>query len=371
MAASESRTESASLAERLRARIRREGAISFHDWMQSALYDPAEGYYFRADRVRWGRAGDYRTAPETSPLFAATFARYFARLYVELGSPSNWTLFEAGAGAGDFAEQVLKSLRQQHPQAFDTVRYVIDERSSSTRERIEQKVSPFCDRLEFDSLPETEGQISGIVFSNELLDAFPVHRIVMRDGRLRELCVGLSDEEAFIWKECEPTTPRLTEYLSGIDASPAEGQILEVNLAAGDWIARATAFLAQGFVISVDYGSDRKELLAPHRREGTLRAFHHHRLADHTLANPGEQDLTTTVDWTQIEDAGKSAGLETVRFERLDQFLLKEGLLEELETLAAGRDDVEAIRLRTSAREMIMPDALASAFQVLVQEKKF
>lgn len=91
-----------SLSDRLRERIRRDGAISFRDWMASALYDSEEGYY-RRDRERWGRAGDYRTSPERSPLFAATFARYFAELHQELGAPSVWTVIEIGAGSGEFA----------------------------------------------------------------------------------------------------------------------------------------------------------------------------------------------------------------------------------------------------------------------------
>src|SRR5712691_2856137 len=107
-----------SLAERLRARIRREGPISFHDWMQAALYDEREGYYCRSDLDRQGRAGDYRTAPETSPLFAATFARYFAKLFTELGSPSSWTILEAGAGSGEFERGVLSGLKSNHPTVF-------------------------------------------------------------------------------------------------------------------------------------------------------------------------------------------------------------------------------------------------------------
>ena len=117
------------LIERLRARIRRAGAISFHDWMAAALYDKRGGYYFRRDLKRWGRAGDYRTAPERSPLFAATFAEYFAKLYEELSAPHEWTIFEAGSGAGDFAWGVLQTLRRDHPQVFSATRYVIDEAS--------------------------------------------------------------------------------------------------------------------------------------------------------------------------------------------------------------------------------------------------
>src|SRR5207245_9805209 len=115
-----------SLVERLRARIRHEGPITFRDWMQAALYDEGEGYYCRHDRVRWGRSGDYRTAPESSPLFPATFARYFARLFAELGQPASWTIIEAGAGSGHFARGVLVKLHSDHRAVFAATEYRID-----------------------------------------------------------------------------------------------------------------------------------------------------------------------------------------------------------------------------------------------------
>src|ERR1700730_2475685 len=125
------------LIERLRARIKQAGPISFREWMQAALYDDQEGYYYRPGRVRQGRAGDYRTAPESSPLFAATFARYFSKLFAdlffELGSPPTWTIFEAGAGGGEVAYGLLNSLRANYPEVFSATSYVIDDVSPATR----------------------------------------------------------------------------------------------------------------------------------------------------------------------------------------------------------------------------------------------
>jgi len=125
------------LAERLRARIRLKGAITFRDFMQSALYDERGGYYQQSNIARWGRAGDYRTSPESSSLFAITFANYFAALYEELGAPPHWTIFEAGAGAGDFARGLLEALRRDNPHVFQATFYVIDEASSDARARDE------------------------------------------------------------------------------------------------------------------------------------------------------------------------------------------------------------------------------------------
>lgn len=360
-------TRNDSLTARLRAQIERAGPISFREWMQAALYDERDGYYCRPDRIPQGRAGDYRTAPESSPLFAATFARYFSSLFSELGSPSSWTICEAGAGGGEFAYGVLAALQVYYPEVFAATNYLIDEVSADARRRASARLSNFADRVRFESLSKVEKAFDvGIVFSNELIDALPVHRITMRDGKLRELCVGVNQDQ-FIWVECDPEK-RLEGYYLGLHL--AAGQIAEINLAAECFVARVASLLARGFVITVDYGAERDDLLnAPHRSEGTLRAFHRHQLIGDVLTSPGEQDLTTTIDWTQIREAGDRAGLKVLRFERLDQFLLHAGLLDELEMRARQVSDADALRLRTSAREMIMPHGLAASFQVLVQKK--
>ncbi|HEX7177346.1 MAG TPA: SAM-dependent methyltransferase, partial [Pyrinomonadaceae bacterium] len=264
-----------SLAERLRVQIRRAGPMTFHDWMRAALYDPAEGYYQRRGHTRWGRAGDYRTAPETTPLFAATFARHFASLHEELHSPTQLTIVEAGAGAGHFARGVLTTLRRDHPKVFSSVRYVVDELSADSRARAAELLAPFAGRIEFRRIEECREPFeAGIIFSNELLDAFPVHRVVSRGGELRELCVGLDDRGRFSWVEGEASTPKLAAHFRAGSVTLSEGQIAEVNLDAELWVARAASVLRRGFVITVDYGAEATELYrAPGRASGTLRGY--------------------------------------------------------------------------------------------------
>src|SRR5205814_5156566 len=126
---------------------------------------------------RWGRAGDYRTSPERSVLFAATFARRFASLYEELGSPHAFHLLEAGGGAGHFAHGVLRTLRRDAPQVFDALHYIFDEASDDSRSRAESLLAPFAERVEFQRLRDIARTLdAAVVFSNELLDALPVHR---------------------------------------------------------------------------------------------------------------------------------------------------------------------------------------------------
>jgi SAM-dependent MidA family methyltransferase len=356
----------------LRERLRREGAISFRDWMQIALYDESGGYYARRDLKRWGRAGDYRTAPERSLLFAATFARHFASLYEELGAPKSWTIIEAGAGAGHFARGVLETLRRDYPRAFAATRYVIDEVSADGRERPGKLLTEFADHVEYRRISEIREPVNeGIVFANELLDAFPVHRVTVRDGKLLELYVGVDEAEKFVWVEREPSTLQLAAYLirSGVELS--EGQFAEINLEVEGWMKSAASVFNRGYLVLVDYGAEASELYGlAHRREGTLRAFHQHRFVDDVLARPGEQDLTTTVDWTNVRRVGEKLGLKTVSFERQDAFLLRAGLLNQLERMAAEtQNETGALILRSGVRELILPGGMSESFQVLVQKR--
>lgn len=358
-----------SLSDRLRQRIQSEGAISFHDFMAAALYDEEEGYYSR-ERQRWGREGDYRTSPERSGLFAATFARYFTTLFEKLESSSDPTLIEAGAGSGEFAEGVLKTLRLRFPEVFNATRYVIDERSPTSRALAKERLAQFGERVEYAHLTDLPVVPAGIIFSNELLDAFPVHRVTMKSGVLREFFAATDEGDQFQWTLRAPSNQRLEECLAEAGIILAEEQIAEVNLDIEEWVKMASERLERGFVITVDYGAEAHDLYSKVRPAGTLRAFQKHQFMENLLANPGSQDITATVDWTHVKRVGEQAGLKTIELERQDRFLIREGLLEELEQrVDEALDDAERLRLRTSAREMILPSGMAASFQVLVQEK--
>lgn len=357
------------LGEQLRERIRREGPLTFCDWMSAALYDPVHGYYCRADRSRWGREGDYRTSPERSSLFAATFARCFAQFYEDLGRPERWTIVEIGAGNGQFASGVLRTLQKSFSEVFAATSYVIDEISLPSRELAAERLQLFAGRVKFNKLAELEIG-PGVIFANELLDAFPVHRVTMRDGRLQEFYVDLGPNEDFQWVVKEPSTPRLAEYFNDLRIVLAEGQIAEVNLEIDEWL-REIGKLRAGFVIAVDYGADAADLYSANaNQQGTLRGFQRHKFVDDLLAQPGEHDLTTTVDWSSVKSAATRHGFEVVELTRQDKFLLARGFLEQLGfELRDCESEVERLRTSTAAREMILPDGMAASFQVLVLKK--
>ena len=359
-----------SLSDRLHQRIQRDGPISFRDFMEAALYDEDAGYYCR-EQLPWGREGDYRTSPESSVLFAATFARYFATLFYKLGSPSELVLIEAGAGAGDFAVGVLETLRLRFPLVFEATRYFIDERSLTWRALLQERLERFGNRVEFSSIADLPLVPAGIIFSNELLDAFPVHRLMMKDGELREFFVESDAGGEFRWALLPPSDKRLKAHFGEAGIALFEGQIAEVNLAIEEWFKLASSKLKRGYVITVDYGVEAYELYSTSRPLGSLRAFRKHQVRESILDDPGFQDLTTTVNWTQVKRAGEAVELKTVELKRLDGFLMSEGLLEELEQrVVDATDNTERVQLRTSAREMILPGGMATSFQVLIQQKQ-
>jgi SAM-dependent MidA family methyltransferase len=338
--------------------------------MQAALYDPNLGYYNRSDLIRWGRAGDYRTSPELSRLFAATFARVFASFFHQLGEPPNWTIVESGAGNGEFAAGVLDAFRTSYPSIFEATRYVIDEQSAAAGRLARERLTTIGRKVEFCSIGETGNVNPGIFFSNELVDAFPVSLMTVENGELRELYVALDPEMRFSFLAGPPSTQKLLEFLDENSIDLKEGQVIEVNLQVSDWLTAIAEKLTAGYVITVDYGAEQEDLYGvPERFKGTLRAFHRHRFVD-VLSNPGDNDITATVNWTQLRKVGERAGLACTSLTSLDQFLLREGLLEELQLrLDSSNSDAEKLKLTTEARDLILPTGMASHFQVMIQKK--
>jgi SAM-dependent MidA family methyltransferase len=339
--------------------------------MQAALYDPASGYYQRSDRERWGRAGDYRTSPERSALFAATFARYFAWLYEELDRPREWTIVECGAGGGNFASGVLETLARQFPAVFEATHYVVFDVSLDALSRAQSRLGDYGDRVRFSPSFDEIRIDNGLFFSNELLDAFPVHRIVQTEQGQEELYVSVDTNGGLSWSEGPLSTPRLTEFCADYAPELAVGQVIEINLEINEWFAQVARRLANGFVITVDYGAESVELYdASLHPNGTLRGFRQHEFVDDVLDQPGECDITASINWTQVKGVGQRVGLKVVEFASQDKFLLSAGLLTELDyQLSLAQTEAEKAALTIGAREMILPGGMASSFQVLVQRR--
>ena len=359
--------EVSKLAEHLAERIRKEGKITFHDWMAAALYDSSTGYYNRSELKRWGREGDYRTSPERSELFAATFARYFASLHSSMGEPSDWVIVEMGAGGGEFASGVLETLKRKFPDVYESMHYLAVDVSQDARKRTAERLEKFGNSSVVE-LKDVKPGNSMIVFSNELLDAFPVHRVIKVDGEVKELYVTVSNESKFEWSIGEVSDESIAQLCN---SSLAEEHIAEVSPEVVRWFEQLDQKVESGYVITVDYGAEAEELYSiPQRKQGTLRGFRRHQFVDDVLESPGECDITSSVDWTFVKTVGQRYGFVVEVFGQLDKFLMQAGILQELEErLASSINDADRAQLTTAAREMILPGGMASTFQVLVQKR--
>jgi SAM-dependent MidA family methyltransferase len=303
--------------------------------MERALYEPGLGYYTRGVG-RPGRAGDFLTAPETHPIFGWAIARQLEELWHILGRPDPFVVREHGAGGGALRDAILGGLARDGSPLHAALGYETVEVGDDT----------------------TRAPIVGAVLANELLDALPVHRVVGRDGALRELYVDWADG-AFVEREGDPSTPHLGQRLRDEGVVLADGQRGEISLAIDDWTTRVAQELERGMLLLIDYGYAATELYSPRRADGTLLAYVRHRAHDDPFRNVGRQDLTAHVDLTAVERAATTARLTRVGVTTQAEFLVGLGIGEMLSEIQADPStSIETyLMLRSSVVRLLDPAA--------------
>lgn len=318
------------LLESLRARLLREGPLTFAQFMEAVLYHPEHGYYLQP-RSPLGREGDFVTAPDHHPAFGRLVGRRLLQVAEELGASQDFTVVEMGAGSGALAEGILIAFAE----ADRLVRYRILEPFPVWRERQKARLATWAPSVEW--LPGLEEcpPFTGAFVSNELPDSFPVHRVVFREGRLRELWVTHTSihpythtpthPHALSWREGDPSTPALSEYFERLGCRPPDGKVVEVNLELAPWATRVAARLVRGSFLTIDYGATAGELFGDGRAEGALRSYRDQGATRDPLAAPGRQDLTADVDFTTLIRTCEVAGLRLRAFTTQRDFCLAMG----------------------------------------------
>jgi SAM-dependent MidA family methyltransferase len=355
------------LAELLADRIRRFGPLTFADYMRECLYHPVHGYYSKAESKRFA---DYYTSVDVHPIFGRLLARQFAEMWETLGQPAEFMLVEAGAGVGRFAAQVLDFCEAKLPSFYEALNYVAVERSASRREQAANQSKRHAGAGHFTTSTEVPAHIStGCLFSNELVDALPVHRVVMDGGAMKEIFVGFQDGR-FTDVLTPLSTCAISEYFAAQEIILREGQHAEAGLEACDWISEIGRRLERGYVLTIDYGHAAAELFDERHMRGTLLAYQNHRASEGFYASPGEQDLTAHVNFTALESWGKRAGLETAGCASQTAFLLALGQGNEFADLYdEGQTETERMKARLQLKTLIYPGGMGERFQVLIQRK--
>ncbi len=355
------------LAELLADRIHRFGPLTFADYMRECLYHPVHGYYSKAESKRFA---DYYTSVDVHPIFARLLARQFAEMWESLGRPAEFTLVEAGAGVGRFAAQVLDFCEGKLPAFYGALRYVAVERSASRREQATMHAKRHTAAGHFTASAEVPAHIAiGCLFSNELVDALPVHRVVMDGSTMKEILVGFHDGR-FVDIVAPVSTCAIAEYFAAQNIALCEGQHAEAGLEACDWIGEIGRRLERGYVLTIDYGHPAAGLFDDHHMRGTLLAYQNHRASEEFYASPGEQDLTAHVNFTALESWGKRSGLETVGLTSQTAFLLALGRGNEFVDLyEEGQAEADRTKARLQLKTLIYPEGMGERFQVLIQRK--
>lgn len=346
------------------------GSITFARFMELALYHPEHGYY-TSGRTRIGKEGDYYTSPCVHPAFGQTVARFITEA-AHLCGRDNFSVVEAGAGRGHLAADILDSIRSADPALYSRLTYYIVEKSRPLEREAGESLARHGERVRLlDSLTDIENlSISGVVLSNELMDALPFHRARFENGELREIYAALEDGK-LTEITVEPSAPEILSYFDDSLPGFEEGQEVEINLLAGGLLKEMAEKLKRGFVLTIDYGYLAPELFSPERIKGTYKCIHRHRINEDPYANIGEQDITAHVDFSGLIRQGESAGLRTVKYTTQGQFLIDWGILDILEGIIGVPGDFAKIPdgAHTAIKSLFLPGSMGDSFKVLLQEK--
>lgn len=335
------------------------GWISFASYMHMALYTPQLGYY-SGEASKFGRSGDFVTAPEISPLFAYAIANQIGQVLSQAGGD----VLELGAGTGKLAIGILQRLDQlgQLPEHY----YILDV-SANLRERQRNSMkevlsSEIFSRVHWlDALPE---KLTGVVIGNEVLDAIPVQLVQWQNGRWQKR--GVAYDQTFIWQNRPVQDHALIER---IDTSQLpEGYITEVCPAAQGLIASLGSMLQKGLMIFLDYGFSAREYYHPQRHQGTLMCHFQHYAHDDPFVYPGLQDITAHVDFTAMAEAALNSGLNCAGYTTQAQFLMNCGILQLLEEVSP-EDQARYLPMVAAVQKLLSPAEMGELFKVLALSK--
>lgn len=347
------------LSEIIIKRIKKEGALSFRDFMEMALYYPEIGYY-NSTQNKIGANGDFYTSPYISADFGAMIARQMEEMWQILGN-NPFTIVEYGAGTGLLCHDILNYLKNNIP-LYDHLSYCIIEKSASMRaiekKYLHEKVSWY---ESIQDIPE----INGCIISNELVDNFAVHQVIMED-QLMEVFVDYDD--GFI-EVLKPAKKELIDYFTALNIQLAKGFRTEINLEALSWIKEISKHLHKGYAITIDYGATSPELYDKRRSCGTLLCYNKHHKNDSPYQYIGEQDITTHTNFSALCHWGTQYGMEYSGMVNQANFLLGLGIKEYQNTSLENNKDKLQLASHNALMNYRLLFDMGMKFKVLIQQK--
>ncbi len=350
----------------IKDRIKKEGSLSFRDFMDMALYYPELGYYTSPEE-KIGGFGDFFTASELDRAYGELLAEQFVEIYEKLEG-KNFQIVEIGAGKGYLAYDILNFLKNKYSEIFENSQYIIIEKSPYHIKTQKDILKEFPNVKWVQDIIDFEDEsITGVIFSNELFDAFPVHLIRKINGKIYEVYISL-DEEDNVQEILKEPSEDIIRYLKELSINIPEGMQTEINLDAVDYIQKIGRKLRKGYVITVDYGYPSAELYKPYRMRGTLLCYYRHQYSENFYQNVGMQDITSHVNFSALKYYGMIAGLDFTGFTDQAHFLTNLGLMDIMAELQE-KNDIQSYERLNRLKTLVLPKGMGERFKVLVQHK--
>jgi len=325
--------------------------------MEMALYYPDLGYYTSA-KEKIGVDGDYYTSTSLTFVFGALIGRQIEEMWSLLGKVP-FTIVEYGAGTGSMCRDILTYLKR-NKRLYDELNYCIVEKNTICK----KEINDFGQKVKFYNSIRDIGDVTGCILSNELLDNFAVHRVVMKD-ELMEVLVGY--ENGFV-EILQPASQELKDYLQQLNVELPQGFHTEINLQVLEWAKEVATALKKGFVLTIDYGYPSSELYCDYRRMGTLMCYYKHSINDCPYNYIGEQDITTHVNFSALYYWGLKNGLDCSGFTDQFHFLHGLGFVDYLREIEKNNAKSFSDREKELLINNLLLD-MGNKFKVLIQQK--
>ena len=347
------------LEDKIKLFIQNNGPITFAKFMDFALYDKDYGYYTRHSN-KFGKSGDFYTSPTVHRAFGEVISNLIVKFF-ELIDKKDITVIELGSGNGYMALDILNTLKRNNEELYSNLNYICVDSSSSNLKKSKDLLVDHKGRVDWkDDISELQGKFTAIVLSNEFFDSLPFHRIKFKDGKPQEIYVSVNQNGFFELLD-DISNPEILKVIDSMQLNFAQDQQIEINTNYKQVFNQISEILEKGMVLSFDYGYLQKELYSPKRFEGTYRCFHNHKLSVNPYQNIGEQDITSSVDFSSLIDYGQQAMLNTIKYTTQGQFLVDWGILDIIEKASEKE--------RVTIKNLFLPGSMGDMFKVLIQEK--
>lgn len=346
-------------------------AVRFRDFMEMCLYHPDHGYYMH-DRPKLGKEGDFYTSSAIGTVLGDMLGEQIKRWASDYPQDAELRIVEWGGGDGSLARQVMDRLQKHGESIYERLELVMIEHSPYHCKLQRERLAPHASRVRW--IDEQEWRAAApwqqvFVWANELLDAFPVHRVLMRNGVLYEVWVAWDEVKEQFVEKFFPAEDELIAYADTHGIRLLDGQLSEFNLAASEWIERLAGEIGEGHVTLIDYGDEASEIYAPHRMLGTLMCYRKHLAADDPYVYIGEQDITSHVDFTACRTAAERSGFRDVRVETQAEYLVRGGVLNWLQEHHDPDPFSPAARRNRAIRQLLISDQMSELFKVMTMRK--